>query len=192
MQIFTNRSVAALTMVAAFAAPAAAAQEVPQAYVESCARVDQPARSCIEEPAAAPAGLDVGASARSWVDAQCRWNRTGVLTQMNALYEVEVIAQTEAWFDDELESDLATGWIGRIARLVGFFARGFARDVHSPMYALIAAQGKEGNDYTLVGSRGAVTGTREQPAELLLFANDWPSKYQNNHGCLKVQITRKR
>jgi hypothetical protein len=179
----------------AFAVSAtAAAAEVPDAYVQSCEPAAFPQRACIQTAVDKASPLPIGQKTTARVDAQCWWNRTGVLLEPAGVYEVEVTDKIEAWRDSKMkqDSDLRTGWRGGVESFVGFFAKLFARDIHSPMYSLVGARGKDPKDFVLIGDRASVTGTHPEPVELLAFANDWSSKYQNNHGCLELTITRTR
>lgn len=134
--------------------------------------------------------LQVGAIAQSEVDAREMWNATGVLVENGGAYEVTVLEITEEWKDASVKSDPQEGWTGAVAKTIGLLARAFARDPCSPMYALVAARGRAEKAFTFVGRKGVVTGSSAQAVELLLFANDWPGRYANNFGRLKVQVKR--
>lgn len=181
-----------LALFASTVGATAAAAEVPDAYVQSCEPAAFPQRTCIRTPVDKASPLPIGQKTTARVDAQCWWNRTGVLLEPAGVYEVEVTDKIEAWRDSDMkeDSDLRTGWRGGVESFVGFFAKLFARDIHSPMYSLVGARGKDPKDFVLIGDRARVTGTHSEPIELLAFANDWSSKYQNNHGCLELTIRR--
>jgi hypothetical protein len=182
-----------IALVALLWAATAAAGEVPDAYVQTCQPATFPERTCIQAPVPTASPLTIGQKATSRVDALCWWNRTGILLEQSAVYDVKVTATIESWRDAEMaEADLKTGWNGGIASFIGFFAKLLARDIHSPMYSLVGARGKSSEDFVLIGERTSVTGTHAEPVEMLVFANDWPSKYKNNHGCLELTITRTR
>ena len=183
-----------LALVAFIVSAPAAAADVPDAYVQSCDPAAFPQRACIQAPVDKASPLPIGQKITARVDAQCWWNRTGVLLEPTGVYEVEVTDKIEGWRDAEMkeDSDLRTGWRGGVESFVGFFAKLFARDIHSPMYSLVGARGKDPKDFVLIGDRASVTGTHPEPVELLAFANDWSSKYQNNHGCLELTIKRTR
>lgn len=182
-----------LALFASMVSASAAAADVPDAYVQSCQPAAFPQRACIKAPVDTASLLAIGQKITARVDAQCWWNRTGVLLEPTGIYDVEVTAKIEAWRDAEMaEADLRTGWTGGAASFIGFFAKLFARDIHSPMYSLVGARGKDPKDFVLVGDRASLTGTHAEPIELLLFANDWSSTYKNNHGCLELTITRTR
>ena len=182
-----------LALFASTVSAAVAAADVPDAYVQSCEPATFPHRNCIQTPVGTASLLAIGHKTTARVDAQCWWNRTGVLLEPAGVYEVEVTGRIEAWRDAGMgEADLRTGWTGGAASFVGFFAKLFARDIRSPMYSLVGARGKDPKDFVLLGDRASVTGSQSEPVELLVFANDWSSKYKNNHGCLELTITRTR
>ncbi|MEJ6022278.1 hypothetical protein [Ramlibacter sp. PS4R-6] len=133
--------------------------------------------------------LTVGGATTCEVDAREPWNATGVLVEQGGVYEVTVLEVTD-WRDNTVKADPQEGWTGPVAKVLGFACRALARDPRSPMYALVAARGREGKQFTFVGRHGTVTGSSAQPVELLLFANDWAGKYDNNHGRLKAAIKR--
>lgn len=58
------------------------------------------------------------------------------------------------------------------------------------MYALIGAEGDDPSTF-FVAEPGQ-TFTARTSRELLFFANDWPGRYHNNHGCLDVTVERVR
>src|SRR4051794_36708024 len=91
--------------------------------------------------------LAPGASITSVVDAREPWNATGVLVEHGGAYEVSVLEITEEWKDASLAADPQDGWTGALAKVVGLAARAFARDPFSPMYALVAALGREGKAF---------------------------------------------
>lgn len=182
-----------LAVFASLMSATAAAADVPDTYVQTCQPAAFPERTCIRTPVATASPLAIGQKTTARVDAQCWWNRTGILLEPTGVYDVEVTAKIEAWRDAEMaEADVRTGWTGGVASFVGFFAKLLARDIHSPMYSLVGARGKNPKDFVLIGERASVTGAHAEPVELLVFANDWPSKYKNNHGCLELTVTRTR
>lgn len=169
------------------AAGGCATAEVPAAYVESCSPVDQPKRTCIQSAPVPAAALSVGGEKKARIDAQCRWNRSGVLLQPGASYDLKVTATIEAWRDKTTDADVATGWTGSVSWL-GTVAQWWARDASAPMYALVGAHGRRPETFFLAGKNYRLRALMVD--ELLLFANDWPSHYQNNHGCLELTIKR--
>lgn len=184
----TRRNACTLAAVAAMlAAGGCATTEVPAAYVESCHPVDQPRRTCIQSAPLSAKALSVSGEKKARIDAQCRWNRSGVLLQPGASYELKVTAMIEAWRDKTVDADVATGWTGSLSWL-GAIAQRWARDTSAPMYALVGAQGQRPETFVAVGKSYRLRASTAD--ELLLFANDWPSRYQNNHGCLELTIKR--
>lgn len=157
------------------------------AYVESCNPFDSPSRQCIRgvPPAARHLG-DEPVAVR--VDAQCRWNRTGVLLRPGERYDLSAVI-VEPWVDSRPpEADLRTGWRGFPGAILGPIASSLARYRWAPMYALIGAEGQNPGSFFIAGGKGSHTAKSEN--ELLLFANDWPSRYGNNSGCLELTIRR--
>jgi hypothetical protein len=171
---------------------AGCASQVPHAYVESCETVDYPQRSCLEKSASPAHKLLPGAQASTRIDALCMWNRTGVLLEPGATYEIAITRRIEPWRDARLpEADLRMGWQGPIASFAGVFAKWFARYPEAPMYSLVGAQGKHPDSFFIVGNSSLVRGSPIGAQELLVFANDWKGFYKNNQGCLEMSIVRK-
>ena len=130
--------------------------------------------------------LPAGQSVRVTVDARCQWNPTGIILERGATYELKVAGRREAWTDSwQSESDLETGWTG-LYRFSGGYARHWARAPRHPIYALMGAQGYEERYFFVVGEGRALKA--EAGEELMFFANDWPGAYENNHGCLQVDV----
>ncbi len=186
--LLASAALAALAGCAATGTPAPPSH----AYVDSCDPRLQPQRACVVAPVSRAVSLGVGQSTTARVDAQCRWNRTGVLLEPNGRYAVRVTKVSEPWRDKNTPSDLTTGWTGGFAPVLGTLARALARDVHSPMYALVGARGKDAGDYVLLGERAEIGGNGSSAVELLAFANDWAWMYRNNHGCVELTVTRQR
>lgn len=154
----------------------------PEAYVQSCRPADQPGRACLQ-----PAQALAGGATRVRVDAQCVWNRTGVQMQQGAVYEITATPVLEDWKDASTRSDLEDGWKGA-ASVAGTFARFRARASKLPMYALVGAEGEDPKTFFKVGRKAFHTA--KNTSELVLFANDWNGRYQNNHGCADVTVRR--
>ncbi len=161
--------------------------EAPPAYVESCDPAASPRRQCIRAvpPPARHLG-DTPAVVR--VDAQCRWNRTGVQLEPGREYDLSA-AVVEGWVDHLLpDADLRSGWQRFPWVLAGWLASPFARHRWRPMYALVGAEGQDPDSFFVVGH--GIRHVARTHEELLFFANDWPDQYGNNHGCLELTIRR--
>ena len=143
---------------------------------------------CITQPPRALALLPAGAPVTVRVDAHCEWNPTGVILERGARYHLRVTQVVEDWADSwQRASDLRSGWPGMYARL-GRVVQRWSRSPDHPMYALMGAQGHESRTFFVVGPEADLTAATGE--ELLFFANDWPGRYHNNHGCLEVEIQR--
>jgi hypothetical protein len=143
---------------------------------------------CVTQPPRRLALLPPGAAATVRVDARCEWNPTGVILERGARYRLKVTQVVEPWADGrQRASDLRTGWPGMYAT-GGRVIQRWARAPDFPMYALVGAQGNESRHFFLVGPETELTAVYGE--ELLFFANDWPSRYHNNHGCLDVEVRR--
>ena len=126
-----------------------------------------------------------GAPMTVTVDARCEWNPTGVILERGARYNLKVTRLREDWEDWQTPADLETGWPQRYAWSARHM-QPWARAPRLPMYALIGAQGREERTFFVVGRETTLTAARGE--ELLFFANDWPGRYDNNHGCVELQI----
>jgi hypothetical protein len=164
----------------------------------ACASVEPPAgpnrcyergmaekSSCMPEALRRLDVLPAGQPVTVTVDARCEWNPTGVILERGARYNLKVTRFTEDWQDWRADSDLETGW----SAMYGWGGRQlqhWARAPRFPMYALIGAQGREERSFFVVGRETNLTAAAGE--ELLLFANDWPGRYNNNRGCVQLQI----
>jgi hypothetical protein len=165
---------------------AACATDTPVAAADGCqARLAMP--QCPLVPVRPLAPLREG-SVTAMVDARCLWNGTGVLLEPDARYRISAAKVVEGWADSwQPESDLQDGWPG-IFTLSGKLLQPGARAPRLPMYSLVGAQGRDDSNFFVAGWEHTLTATRR--AELLFFANDWATHYQNNHGCVEVRIQR--
>ena len=109
------------------------------------------------------------------VDARCEWNPTGVLLERGARYQLAVTNVVEEWMRGP-----------RILSVSGKYVQRWARASEFPMYALIGAQGREERTFFAAGPQ--TTFTAASGEELLFFANDWPGYYDNNRGCVEIEI----
>lgn len=168
------------------AAALAGCGSVPPAYVESCLPQDQPARSCLRDAPRATPLVRAGDQATVHVDAQCRWNRTGIQLVPGVHYELAA-GTPQAWIDGGNASDLALGWTERGVAIEPAVRR-FARTDRVPMYALAGTEGADESTAFLVGH--GTTHTARSASELMLFANDWSGFYRNNDGCVALTVRR--
>ena len=98
-----------LALFASMLSATVVAADVPDAYVQSCEPATFPQRACIQAPVGTASLLAIGQKTIARVDAQCWWNRTGVLLEPAGVYEVEVTGRIEAWRDAGLETIVAPG-----------------------------------------------------------------------------------
>ena len=144
------------------------------------------AAQCITQPPRPLGMLSDNFPVTVRVDARCEWNPSGVILQRGARYRIKVTQVLEPWGDSwGGGSDLDGGSSGAFS-FSGGFARYWARAPEQPMYALIGAQGREKRTFFVVG--GEREFTADSGDELLFFANDWPGKYDDNLGCVELQV----
>lgn len=144
------------------------------------------ASQCITSAPRPLSFLAEGTPVKVRVDARCEWNPTGVILQRGSRYRLAVTEVLEPWADSwQPPSDLAQGWPGIFAR-GGRYVQRWSRAPQLPMYALVGAQGREERTFFVVGRELELVAERGD--ELLFFANDWRSQYDNNKGCVEVEI----
>jgi hypothetical protein len=116
-----------------------------------------------------------------------RVDARGVILQRGARYRIKVTKVIEPWSDGGLSAgaDLAGSSTGAFS-WAGGFSRYWARAPEHPMYALMGAQGREKRSFFVVGPERELTAASGE--ELLFFANDWPGEYDDNHGCLELEV----
>jgi hypothetical protein len=146
-------------------------------------------------PSAQPIELAVGESHQCEVLAKPKYNWTAVRLVAGASYTYSV-DDGDTWSDASIDCG-PDGWISDDLPwykegVVQFMER-YRRLPDANWFALVGAygdeDGKEGNNLFLIGnSKKAIVA--KQDADLYLFANDMPSKYDNNDGSLMVTITR--
>lgn len=166
---------------------AGCATPAPDAGLAECRPRPATEQACLLAVPAAPAPLAAGGTATARIDARCPWNRTGVRLEPGARYALAVTRALEPWVDWWVPSHPRTGWTG-IAGWFNGLANGRARAANAPMYALVGAQGQRPDTFFVAGEASTLRATHAE--ELLLFANDWPARYGNNHGCLELTIRR--
>lgn len=156
------------------------------AYAESCdPGVLKQARACSVQNSPTWERLQPGQAIQTTVDAMCRRNPTGALLAAGAKYEITVTNRLEPWKDAWVEASPDTGWSG-LARFVEPLARLGAVHRDAPMYSLLG-QVESGTKFH-VGTRREMESAAD--GRLYLLANDWPSAYTNNGGCLQVRVAR--
>lgn len=119
------------------------------------------------------------------VDAACPRNPTEVLVDQGGTYSIVVIEELSPWKDWWISSSFDTGWTG-VARIIEPLVRKRAVHPGAPMLALLASLDE--SPAFLVGA--GTTFSASSDGRLFLFANDWPSAYANNSGCLRVRVKR--
>jgi hypothetical protein len=130
---------------------------------------------CITQPPRALSLLADDTPVTLRVDARCEWNPTGVILQRGARYRVNVTSVLEEWTRGP-----------RIMATTGKYVQRWARASEFPMYALVGAQGREERNFFAAGPETIFTAASGE--ELMFFANDWPGAYDNNHGCVEVEV----
>jgi hypothetical protein len=133
------------------------------------------AAQCITQPPRALGMLADETPVTVRVDARCEWNPTGVILQRGARYRVALTQVVEEWTRGP-----------RILATTGKYVQRWARASDFPMYALIGAQGREERNFFVLGPE--TTFTAASGEELLFFANDWPGHYDDNRGCVELEI----
>lgn len=131
--------------------------------------------------------LNVGQEAEFVVDAKQPWNVSGIELVAGTQYEIRSTVTKPPWKDAWIGSGLTTGWRGP-ARVVEKLVRGRARAPHLPMYSLVGSIGQDPATFFLLGD--ATVLNAPGTGELSAFANDWPGRYENNHGGVTVRIRR--
>lgn len=121
-----------------------------------------------------------------------RYNRTGVLVERGATYDIRVINPEAEWLDRGIRSTAAGNpdptWIQDHVDWSKRFREGL-------WFQLIGAVGRRDDDLFAIGT-GCVWTFDREPAgtsgdlELCLFANDAWWAYFNNEGAQQVRITR--
>jgi hypothetical protein len=130
---------------------------------------------CITQAPRALSFLPVGTPVSVRVDARCEWNPTGVILERGSRYHLAITNVVEEWIRGP-----------RILSVSGKYVQRWARASDFPMYALVGAQGRE--ERTFFATAPDTTFTAASGEELLFFANDWPGYYDNNRGCVEVEI----
>jgi hypothetical protein len=187
----TERQFAIWSLVSTFIGGCAAQSQTTTSNCEPRAATEA---QCVVPPARKLGTLTLGDPIPVVVDAKCKWNRTGILLEQHAVYAVTSKEREEdRWVDKRQESDLTKGWKGAFWGFVASLLQSGARAPELPLYSLVAAQGETKGIFSVVGHQGTVFSKvvdGDPPTELLFFANDWPSKYHNNHGCVDVTVRR--
>ena len=142
-------------------------------------------------PSAEPYYLEVGQSHTCTVQAEVKFNSTGVTLISGANYTFSV-PKNQMWEDASIKCGPA-GWKSEDLPwykegIVTLFEN-LRRLKDANWFALVGSLGDEDDELFLIGdSTNPYTAPKE--ADLYLFANDMSSKYGNNKGFLTVTITR--
>ncbi|KAA9332051.1 hypothetical protein F0P96_11200 [Hymenobacter busanensis] len=129
-----------------------------------------------------PAPLAQGQSLETTVQARLPWNATGAYLLRGHRYRLSV-PPGQTWLDAHIESG-PEGQPGQgIQRLAGWLRR-----APFPWFALVGAIGPDGPPF-LIGS-GVAEFRPAADGELLCYANDARLFYGNNHGTMRLLITR--
>ena len=117
------------------------------------------------------------------IDSRCVWRHTGVQVEQGVTYELRA---SGTWVDktyssgpdgyDSPNTFMKLAEVGKRVRSAKWFA-------------LIGALDEDDKTMFVIGSQATFSPTRS--GELVAFANDWKSKYGNNHGEVTLTITRK-
>jgi len=142
-------------------------------------------------PSAQPIELAIGESHECEVLAKHKYNWSGVHVLKGGSYTCTV-ADGDTWKDGGMECGPA-GWKTKelpwYKEGVVDFAERFRRVEKANWFALIGALGDEDDELIVIGDEKKPFVVKED-ADLYLFANDMPSKYENNDGSLIVTVTR--
>jgi hypothetical protein len=143
------------------------------------------------DPSAQPLDLAVGASHSCEVLAEWKYNWSGVQLRAGASYSFSVPAG-DTWDDASITCGPAGWTTDQLPWYKETFVKLFESRRRLPdanWFALIGALGDEDAELFLIGDQAAPY-TAPHDADLYLFANDLPTKYENNEGSLMVTITR--
>ena len=142
------------------------------------------------DPSAMPIDLDNNQSHQCDVFAKLKYNWSGVRLLKGNKYIFNV-TQDDTWKDANIvcgpggwESDDLPWYKEGVVQ----FAERYRRLPSANWFALVGALGDEDDELFLIGD-GNEPYTAARDAELYLFANDLPSKYDNNKGWLTVTVT---
>jgi hypothetical protein len=125
--------------------------------------------------------LDVG------VDAAEPWNRSGILLEQGAVYDLRVESIDRPWVDGSIPATPGRGWT-TWQRFAYWPLRFLARYPSRNWYTLIGAIGMDRAQFFYIGDATRYTATAT--GELVSFANDKADKYWNNHGHLTLRVCR--
>lgn len=143
------------------------------------------------DPSALGVKLAPGEHHECEVLASIKYNWSGVSLEQGASYICSTAAG-DTWRDGDIECG-PEGWSS--AELPWYkeglveFAERFRRDEKANWFALMGSLGDEDDILIPIGD-GKEPFTAVRADDLYLFANDMPSKYDNNEGSLIVSITR--
>jgi hypothetical protein len=171
LRLGTSGAVLACALLAGCATP-----ERPQGPDRCYARPN--GAQCVTQPPRALGMLADSTPVSVRVDARCEWNPTGVILQRGAQYRITVTRELEPW----PAAGPAEGWRHWLDRQ----SQRWARADELPLHALVAAQGREARTFIAAGPD--TTFTAASGDELLFFANDWPEGYEDNRGCLELEV----
>jgi hypothetical protein len=143
------------------------------------------------DPSALPKELGINQSHKCNVLARLKYNWSGIRLLKDGKYSFKVEAG-DTWKDADIECG-ADGW--ESADLPWYkegavqFAERFRRLPDANWFALVGALDDEDDELFLIADSNEPY-TPPRDADLYLFANDMPSKYDNNEGSLIVEVTR--
>jgi hypothetical protein len=123
--------------------------------------------------------------------AEWKYNWSGVQLRAGASYSFSVPAG-DTWDDASITCGPAGWTTDQLPWYKETFVKLFESRRRLPdanWFALIGALGDEDAELFLIGDQAAPY-TAPHDADLYLFANDLPTKYENNEGSLMVTITR--
>lgn len=146
-------------------------------------------------PTAKSKKLAIGESHQCEVFAKLKYNWTAVRMTEGENYTFTV-ADDDTWSDASMKCG-PDGWMSKelswLKEKVVQYMEKYRRLSDANWFALIGAwgdeDGKDGNNLFLIGGNKEIY-TVKRDADLYLFANDIPSKYDNNDGSLMVTIMR--
>jgi len=142
-------------------------------------------------PSAQPIELAVGESHQCEVLARHKYNWSGVRLLKGASYTCTVV-DGDTWKDGGMECGPG-GWqsdeLPWYKEGIVDFAERFRRVEEANWFALVGALGDEDDNLIVIGDANEPFVVKKD-ADFYMFANDMPSKYENNDGSLIVTVTR--
>ena len=126
------------------------------------------------------------------IDARCKLTDTGVDLRAGCHYEVRIVSKEEEIVDGDGSSAIALkgleGWDNPLLLPVSIFKR----SPFQPYFALIGITGGKNGGRIHEFDPNRASNTLYAPprsGRLYCYFNDWPCRYGNNHGRIKLSFT---